>query len=113
MIAPDRPALYPPHTGLKPDCPAETNEEVSVVKTMLTSYLRGVSAVTDSCPTWASASGHLTGVRVAAPFATEMQGTSVSAARFRSAVAFPALLPISDVVVTDDGSGLLAWRPPV
>jgi hypothetical protein len=59
------------------------------------------------------ATSHGAGVRVQAPYSQAVQGTSVSAARFRAAAKATAQLPINDVVVFDGGSGILAWSPPV
>lgn len=60
--------------------------------------------------------GRQGGVRVVAPFSTEVQGTGLSIA-MRDKTAAPAtataLLPTSDVVVTDGFAGIRSWSPPV
>ena len=79
-----------------------------------------------STGTWtAPAFGHEGGVRVLAPVALPVQGTSVSIAmRDRMTVIAPnkdqatqlkatALLPISVAVDTDGYAGIRSWSPPV
>ena len=73
-----------------------------------------------STGTWtAPAFGHEGGVRVLAPVALTVQGTSVSVA-MRDRIAVPntqakatALLPISVAVDTDGYAGIRSWSPPV
>ena len=53
------------------------------------------------------------GVRVVAPFAAGMQGTTVPSARLRTVATATALFPMNEIAVTDDASGIRSWSPPV
>jgi len=55
---------------------------------------------------------HGIGVRVVAPFATRLQGTTVPSARLRTVAAATALLPNNATVMTDGSSGIRSWSPP-
>jgi hypothetical protein len=77
--------------------------------------MRALPAVTLTRSWTPMASGHCA-VRLAAPYAMRAQGTGVSAASAlaaQKATDNSIKLPIFTVVVTDDGSGIRTWDPPV